>query len=224
MTGFIKLQRSYETAELVKDPKALALFTLVAIRARWHDSPNRHNLKIGQALIGDPTECGLSPKEYRTAKKRLEKTEQVAFKGTSNGTIATIINTDVFEVSSALKGEQRGELRTGKGQPKDDQGATNEEGNNGENGEIETISYSQAFLDWWDIYPRKVGKLKTFSTYQEAIKLVADEKLRAGVCLMIEDMKMMDQENEYYPNPETWLRDHRWEDEYPLLLSHYETK
>jgi hypothetical protein len=98
-TGFIKLNRSPETLELLNDPNAFVLLTVIALRARRTDEFNIHNLQIGQALIGDHRKYGLSEQQYRSAVKRLRKWGLAAFKPTSRGTIATLIDSRIYDIN-----------------------------------------------------------------------------------------------------------------------------
>lgn len=129
MRSFVKLMRGEVTRELLRDLKAFGLLTLAAIRARWSEGPSIHGLKPGQAFIGDYRECGLkTEKEYRMAKKRLEKAGYASFKGTNKGTIVTILTTDVFDVfghgSRPSKTRPGADKRRSRGGPR----ATNEDG------------------------------------------------------------------------------------------------
>jgi len=100
MAGFIKLMRTPEALELItKDQNAFVLMTLIAYRAKRTDDFNIHNLKPGEALIGDYKACGLSMQEYRSATQRLKKYGFATFKPTNKGTIATIINSKVYDIN-----------------------------------------------------------------------------------------------------------------------------
>ena len=99
METFIKLLRSDATTELMKDNYAFILLTQIAIRARRTDVFNVENLKLGEALIGDHRSIGLSRQNYRTALKKLKKWGFVTIKTTTNGTIATICNSDVYDIN-----------------------------------------------------------------------------------------------------------------------------
>ncbi|NLH40692.1 MAG: hypothetical protein GX448_02540 [Planctomycetes bacterium] len=99
--GFIKLNRSPETLELLNDPNAFTLLTVIALRARRTDEFNIHNLKRGQALIGDYKKCGLTHSQYRTAMKHLGRWGLVAFRPTSRGTIATLLDHRVYDINDS---------------------------------------------------------------------------------------------------------------------------
>ena len=99
--GFIKLNRTTETLELLKDPNAFTLLTVIALRARRTDAFNTHNLASGQALIGDYTNCGLTHRQYRTAQERLAHWGLATFRPTSRGTVATLVDASVYDINAA---------------------------------------------------------------------------------------------------------------------------
>jgi len=100
MNGFLKLNRSPETEALMKKKNAFMLLTQIAYRARRTNEFNTYGLTAGQAQIGDHDKIGLTEREYRTAKKKLEKWNFATFKRTNWGTIATITSTKVYDINS----------------------------------------------------------------------------------------------------------------------------
>src|ERR1044072_2270184 len=91
--------RSYETYELLRDPLAFALLTLIALRARWQGESRIDRLQLGEALIGDHKECGLTRREYRTRLNRLKKSGYIKARSTRKGTIARLLLNSVFDVN-----------------------------------------------------------------------------------------------------------------------------
>ncbi|MEN6424333.1 MAG: hypothetical protein ABFE13_03150 [Phycisphaerales bacterium] len=100
MNGFIKLKRSAETLELLNDLCAFTLLTVIALRARRSDEFNIHNLKSGEALIGDYKRYGLTRQQYRTAMKRLKQWGFAAFKPTTRGTVATLLDQRIHDINA----------------------------------------------------------------------------------------------------------------------------
>lgn len=77
---------------------------LLSVVAHWAGVPlvtNLERLTAGQVLIGGCRECGLTEKEFRCAKHRLERFGLVVFHGTNRGTIA--------QICAGLQGEQGGD-------------------------------------------------------------------------------------------------------------------
>lgn len=75
--------------------------------------------------------------------------------------------------------------------------------------------YTDSFLKFWNVYPKKVGKKNAFKAFQKA-----KEKPPIGELVkIIESHKKSDQwkrdNGQYIPNPATWLNQGRWEDELP---------
>ena len=105
--SYIKIKRSEASKELLKDPKAFVLLTVIALRARYNDSFNIHGLKTGQCLIGDHQNFGMTVGEYTYARKRLEKYGLASFKGVQNkGTIATLKGNEIFDISGGKEEDE----------------------------------------------------------------------------------------------------------------------
>lgn len=105
--GYITLHRSSVGDELLGDKNALHLLTAIAYRAHYSGEPTLEGRTYGQALIGDHDEIDMSRGEYRAAMRRLEKWGLVAFRGTAKGTIATLLDDRVFQISADRKASVR---------------------------------------------------------------------------------------------------------------------
>lgn len=97
--GFIKLKRSTIVLELVRNPNAFTLLTVIAQRARRTNGFNVKGLKIGEALIGDYRNYGLSEREYRTAKQKLATWGFAVFEATNKGTIARLADERIYDIN-----------------------------------------------------------------------------------------------------------------------------
>jgi hypothetical protein len=129
--GFIKLQRQGAEQLFFNDPDSYLVMTQIMLRARRKNSKyDKYNLQANQALIGDYHGLRMTEKRYRNAKNNLEyKYQLVSFKGTPQGTIATILSTEFCDINSEMtldifvehranegrtEGEQKGEQRANK--------------------------------------------------------------------------------------------------------------
>jgi len=119
--GFIKLNRTTETLELLKDPNAFTLLTVIALRARRTDAFNTHNLKPGEALLGDHANYGLTRRQYRSAIRRLKRYGLAGFRPTARGTVATLMGTTIYDINAP----EGGQPKANEGPARDQQGATN---------------------------------------------------------------------------------------------------
>lgn len=135
-SGFLMLRRGSETLELLADPDAFALLTLIALRARRNSGGlNRHELAPGEAMIGDYRVCGLTERRYRTAKDKLAKWSLATFRATNKGTIATLCNSAVYDANVSPRDEQTDRPATGQRRTRDEQSDRPETTNNKDNKE-----------------------------------------------------------------------------------------
>lgn len=67
------------------------------------------------------------------------------------------------------------------------------------------------FDDWWQHYPKKVGKGQARKAYRSARKKVDHDTLVAAV--KAQEPKLMAKGAEFCPHPSTWLNGERWEDQ-----------
>lgn len=80
--------------------------------------------------------------------------------------------------------------------------------------------YSDAFLMWWEAYPKKVGKRVAFTAWQRAAKRIKQEtdctpcdshiRLLAAVNAFAASPKG---QGDYCPHPSTWLNQGRYDDD-----------
>jgi hypothetical protein len=99
MKGFIKLNRSDEAMNLQHNMCANPLLYIIALRAARKENKVL-GLKPGDALLGDWQNYGMSRQQYRTALKNLTDWSYIKVRVTNKGTIATICNTDVYDLNS----------------------------------------------------------------------------------------------------------------------------
>jgi hypothetical protein len=129
--GYIKLARSPELTELLRDPNAWTLFTTIAARARWRSAGlGVDDVQLGEALIGDFRSAGMTRGEYREATKRLHKYRLATFRTTNRGTFGKLTNTKVFDLNMGANpppDNQPSDQRTANEQPAGDQRTANEQ-------------------------------------------------------------------------------------------------
>jgi hypothetical protein len=73
------------------------------------------------------------------------------------------------------------------------------------------------FVDWWEHYPRKVGKAAAAKAYAKAHGQVGADALRTGLVASLTEWRAARTEPQYLPHPATWLNHGRWADEHPHL-------
>src|SRR5205807_1422791 len=97
--GFIMFNRTPEAMEILREPYAFALLALIAQRARWRSLLSTDNLEIGEALLGDYENFGMSRAIYRNSIKKLIRWKQITSRTTNKGTIAKLISSLVFDIN-----------------------------------------------------------------------------------------------------------------------------
>jgi hypothetical protein len=118
--------RTEDALELLrKSPNSFLLAYQIAYRARWKQSLNIDNLQPGEAMLGDHKNCGLSAREYRTARKNLAKWQIATFRRTNRGTIGRLMDTRLFSVLNEPSDQQSGNQGTIRRQSNDNQATTN---------------------------------------------------------------------------------------------------
>jgi hypothetical protein len=154
---YIKFFRSGSTLKLLKDPKLFALFTLIAIRARRTDEVCLEDLNMGEAFLGDHEVVGLSRQEYRTRIEKLRKLGLITYRTTHNGTIATIINKDIYDINIKYKNHEINQQATGR-QPSGNQQLTGNKNEKNEKNEIKMNNNKNSKKNGFKEYDTKTGK------------------------------------------------------------------
>lgn len=68
------------------------------------------------------------------------------------------------------------------------------------------------FKDFWDNYPRKIGKGKAKETYKEQLQATTPDVLVNAVKNFAAECRIQQTEKRYIPYPSTWLGQGRWKD------------
>ena len=118
---------------LKKNQNAFILLYFIAMRAWRGPGISPRGCAIGEALIGDYSTMGMSEQEYRTAKKHLKKMEFITSRSTSKGTIAKLINTELFDPNFDFGNDQINEELTSKQRAANGQATTNNNCKNSNN-------------------------------------------------------------------------------------------
>ena len=118
---------------LKKNQNAFILLYFIAIRAWRGPSMSPRGCGIGEALIGDYSTMGMTEQEYRTAKGHLKKMGFITTKSTSKGTIAKLINTELFDPNFDFANDQINGRLTSKQRTANGQATTNNNCKNSNN-------------------------------------------------------------------------------------------
>lgn len=76
---------------------------------------------------------------------------------------------------------------------------------------------AESFTEFWDAYPRKVGKDAAERTWAKVTRKTEAAEVMAGLVNAVQVWRATDTEAKFIPHPATWLNQGRWADEVPLL-------
>lgn len=79
----------------------------------------------------------------------------------------------------------------------------------------QSISISHYFDEWWNVYPRKVGKSAARQAFENALNKIQVSKLIKAT----KEYAAVDVEIQYQAYPATWLNQERWTDDTTHLAS-----
>lgn len=85
--------------ELLRNTKAFSLLTHIALRAKRTTEFNIQGLIVGEALLGDYINYGMTRQEYRTALRNLNKWGFITIRTTNKGTIARITDNSIYDIN-----------------------------------------------------------------------------------------------------------------------------
>ena len=129
--------------------------------------------------------------------KELEKTEKIVQQKTNITSLISIVNYDSYQ-----KVEQQTVQQT------DSKRYSNKKGKKGKK------TYTDEFVQFWGVYPKKKGKQKAFEAWQKHngdLPLLDDLLKIVGGQAKSRDWTK--DGGQYIPHPATWLNNKRWEDE-----------
>ncbi len=204
MANFIMQLRDKPLWDLLKyDHNGFILLTAIAQRARRTDTVNIFGLEIGEALLGDHREIGMSRGEYREATKRLTKLGFTTIRTTSKGTVFKLIDSSVYDIN-----EETTTNNSTIEQPSSNHPTTTNNNDKKEKNDKKEDIYSVEFDQFWVVYPRKVGKKEAFRKWK---------KCRPPIDLVMAALEWQipskHWEDGYVLNPATYINQGRWEDE-----------
>lgn len=204
-SGFIVLHRKFTDWEWYDDINTKTLFLHLLLMANWKDKKwHGITVKRGQFLTSRDAlskQTGLSIQQTRTAIAKLISTNEVTKNTTPNYTLITVVNYDKYQNYQPTN------------QPASNQRATNEQPLLNKDNNINN-KYICSFENFWDKYPRRVGKTKARSVYnRKASSPLKEKKIMEGLEKYLKKWRVEQTLMEYIPHPTTWLNQERWNDE-----------
>ena len=170
--------------------------------------------QCGWSISKLATEWGWSRKAVDTFLKRLKTAHQIEQQKNNVTTVITILN---YEDYQKQHNKQRNKSAT-RAQQERNKGTLTSNDNECK-GMIMKDIYTSDFENFWQVYPKKVGKGAAYQSWQ---KIKPNRELQAKITQSIEQQKKSDQwqDVKYIPNPATWLNQGRWDDQLPERSAH----
>lgn len=198
---FMKLMLTAETEDLMRRPDDFALLALIARRCRGN----------GTAFIGDYKTVGLTPRRYRTAKKRLARDRLATFKGTNRGTKAWLCNSRVFDVVYFNGDKMNDKPEASEGQTVD-AGKTTIKDKSKKKNKSSNGDYSEGFLAFWSAYPLKRNKQAAWRAWKRQKCEGISERVVDSVGVHVGSKDWLKEDGAFIPHPATFINGHGWED------------
>jgi len=198
MSGWIKLHRKFLDWEWFNKSEAVHLFLYMLIKANHKDAKWQGNdVKRGQFIssLGNISNAtGISIQQIRTILKKLEKTNEIEVKSTSQFTIVTICKYECYQ----------DENETSNKPLTNNQQTTNKPSTTNKNDKKEK---NILFDNFWTLYSKSVDKQKC---QEKFLKLTDDEIKSIFETLPFYIIQTPDKT--YRKNPLTYLNGKCWND------------
>ena len=163
----------------------------------------------GQFVFGRHSaakDLSMNPNTVWKRMQKLKNLENLNIESNTQYSIITITNWHSYQVDEKESNIESNKQVTSKEQ------ASNTDKNDKNDKNVNT--YTDDFLEFWQAYPKKVGKGAAWSAWKKTKK---QRPPNGRVVEAVNTQKRSDQWSrdggQYIPNPATWLNQHRWEDE-----------
>jgi len=213
--SFIKLHRKIEEWDWYQDGNTFRVFMHLLIRANYIDKTWRGILiKRGQLITSVDSlseQLGLTTQNIRTALKHLGLTKELTIETTAHYSLITLSNYDKYQGTNKPANKQ---VTNSQQTPNKRLTTTKERKEVKER--KETTTKNGLFLEFWESYPKKVGKGAAEKVWLRITdKQSVIEKIKNSLEWQKNSEQWSKEGGQYIPNPSTYLNQQRWEDEPP---------
>jgi len=210
--GYVKLWRKSLDGGWLQNPELWTFWTWCLLKASHKVIVVRVGfqeitLEPGQFVFGRlkaSKELKMSERKIRSCIDFLRKAENLTIKTTNKFSIITILNWPTYQADESKNGQQNG------------QPATSKRPQTRMNKNEKKKEYSVDFLEFWKVYPVKVGKDKAWESWQRRNGDRPDLEIIVGAILKQDRWRKSAKQGEFRPewkNPATWLNQGCWTDE-----------
>ena len=226
--GFITLNRSVQRHWIWAEPEALKFWIGLLLGANWKPKNTMFNgslisVKRGQLVFGRGAfskKLGISENKIRRYLDLLESDEMITSKKTTKYSIISITNYDSYQINhqqttSKTTAKPPAKRRMNSGLQQNDHQQTTS--NSTTSKEVNNNYIDHLFVQWWELYPRKVGKQQARKCWRKNIlkKMSADgavKNLRTRNKVGIPQGYGVT-EIQYIKHPSTFINQGLWDEE-----------
>lgn len=165
---YIKLSRKILEWEWYGDINTCRLFIHMLLKANWKDGRFQGMDVPRGSFVSSISklslETSMTVREVRTALSHLEMTGEVTHKGHAKYSVFTVKNYDLYQSSDIQNDTERDKQATSERHSNDIQTTTIEEKKESKKGRTDN-TYTGAFEEFWQAYPRKKDKGNAFKKF-----------------------------------------------------------
>lgn len=165
---YIKLSRKILEWEWYGDINTCRLFIHMLLKANWKDGRFQGMDVPRGSFVSSISklslETSMTVREVRTALSHLEVTGEVTHKGHAKYSVFTVKNYGLYQSSDIQNDTQRDKQATSERHSNDIQTTTIEEKKESKKGRTDN-TYTGAFEEFWQVYPRKKDKGNAFKKF-----------------------------------------------------------
>jgi hypothetical protein len=227
MSGWFAVKRGITSHALFKGkPERLAVWLWLLDNAVWKDTTHDvkgHTVNVprGSVCVSErhiSEACGVGYQVVRTAIKRFKTEHMINAQPTHGKSMISLCN---YEKYQDPKGEANAEVNATLTQRQRNPNAQKEQGNKGtrEKGTNVPLAIVPSkpktdgadFAEFWDRYPRKVGKDAARKAFAKAMKAARPDDVMFGLSQQLPSLQSKDPQ--FIPHAASWLNQGRWTDE-----------
>ena len=201
-SGYIKLHRKIlENPVVMKTPDHLAVWLYLLLNAthKGYDTMlegQRITLKPGQLITGRKAiskALKINESKIQRILKTFESEQQIEQQTNPRCRAISVLNWHEYQQSEQVNEQQVNNKRTLYNNVKNDKN-----------------KYSDDFEEFWTLYPKKVSKKKSYTSYKTALKTANHQKILESLNDHLANWKAT--EVQFIPHASTWLNQERFND------------
>ena len=151
--------------------------------------------QVGRSELELATRWRWSRGKVRRFLKWLETEQQIVQQKTNVTSLITLTNYERYQKGGTMNSTPDGHQTDTRLYPEKEE------------------KYTPAFNAFWQAYPKKVGKMDAYKAWLAHRCHSIGSKIRESIKKHVETEQWKKEGGQFIPNPGTYLRQHRWEDE-----------